>query len=185
MTHHTHSRFRNVYAPGARSAGTPFTLDVPLSRRDWVRIASGGSAVLAGIAVMGTAACAQAGAQTIAITVHAPEECACCHKWAAHLTESGFNVTTKRETDMEATKNALRVPAALRSCHTAEANGYVFEGHVPAEHIKTFLAERSKEHGLAVPGMPGGSPGMEDQPKVAYQVLAFHADGTTRVFANV
>ena len=185
MTPHTHSRFRDAEAPGARSAATAFTLDAPLSRRDWVRIASGGAAVLAGIAVMGTTACPQAGAQAIAITVHASEECGCCHKWAAHLTKSGFNVTTKLEKDMEATKNALQVPADLRSCHTAEANGYVFEGHVPAEQIQKFLAERSKEHGLAVPGMPGGSPGMEDQPKVAYQVLAFHADGTTRVFANV
>ncbi len=185
MTHHTHSRFRHVDAPRAHSAGAPFTLDAPLSRRDWVRIASGGSALLAGLAVMGTTACAQAGAQAIAITVHAPEECGCCHKWAAHLTKSGFNVTTKLETDMEATKNALQVPADLRSCHTAEANGYVFEGHVPAEHIRKFLAEHSKERGLAVPGMPGGSPGMEDQPKVAYQVLAFQADGTSRVFANV
>lgn len=184
MTHQTDSLHRNTDSPDGRPASAPFSLEVPLSRRDWVRIASGGSALLAGIAVMGTSACAKAGAQGIAITVHAPEECDCCKKWAAHLTASGFTVTTKLEKDMVATKDTLKVPTDLRSCHTAEANGYVFEGHVPAEHIKKFLAERSKEHGLAVPGMPGGSPGMEDQPRVAYQVLAFHTDGTTRVFAN-
>jgi len=185
VTRHVHDLDVTPQPFARRGSSSRFTLEAPLSRREWVRLASGGSALLAGIAAIGTTACAQAGAQSIALTVHAPEGCECCHKWAAHLTKSGFNVTTTLEKDMEATKNALQVPADLRSCHTAEANGYVFEGHVPAEHIKRFLAERSKEHGLAVPGMPGGSPGMEDQPKVAYQVLAFHANGMTRVYANV
>jgi len=78
----------------------------------------------------------------------------------------------------------MKIPAALHSCHTAEIGGYIVEGHVPASELRRFLAERSSERGLAVPGMPGGSPGMESDPKVAYEVLAFRADGTTRVFAR-
>jgi hypothetical protein len=77
------------------------------------------------------------------------------------------------------------VPADHRACHTAFVNGYVIEGHVPAEDIKRLLAEKPKVAGLAVGGMPIGSPGMEvGNRKVAYDVIAFNRDGTTRVFAK-
>jgi hypothetical protein len=101
------------------------------------------------------------------------------------MTTAGFKVEKHLMQDVSSKKDALQVPEALRSCHTAEVGGYVFEGHVPASQIKRFLAERSDFRGLAVPGMPGGSPGMEDSPKVAYEVLAFRADGTTRVYAKL
>ncbi|MHB1096026.1 MAG: DUF411 domain-containing protein [Gemmatimonadaceae bacterium] len=119
------------------------------------------------------------------VTLYSEQECPCCHKWAAHMEANGFTVTTVIVADVGVTKDELKVPAALHSCHTAKIGGYIVEGHVPANEIRRFLSERSAERGIAVPGMPGGSPGMESDPKVPYEVLAFHADGTTRVFARV
>lgn len=160
-------------------------LHAPLSRRDWVRMASGGSALLAGLAVLGTTGCKDAAARSAEVTLYAAKECGCCHKWADHMTTAGFKVEKHLMRDVSPQKDALLVPVELRSCHTAVISGYVFEGHVPVDQIRKFLAERSEFRGLAVPGMPGGSPGMEDSPKVAYEVLAFRADGTTRVYARV
>ena len=183
MTHNTcTSRRSDLHAP---RSGESRVLQAPLSRRDWVRMASGGSAVLAGLAALGIAGCSDASAQSIEVTVYATEDCGCCHKWTDHMKTAGFKVSTQLMRDVTPKKDALLVPEALRSCHTAEVGGYVFEGHVPAGQIKRFLAEHSDFLGLAAPGMPGGSPGMEDSPKVAYEVLAFRADGTTRVYARV
>lgn len=183
MTHDTrHSRRSDSLA---QQDGVLHVLHAPLSRRDWVRVASGGSAVLAGLAALGLAGCTDASAQSIDVTLYASKDCGCCHKWADHMTTAGFKVKKHLMQDVSSKKDALLVPEALRSCHTAEVGGYVFEGHVPAGEIKKFLAERPGYRGLAVPGMPGGSPGMEDSPKVAYQVLAFRADGTTRVYAKL
>ena len=159
-------------------------LRAPLSRRAWVRLASGGSAVLAGLAALGVAGCKEAGAQVVNVTLYATEECGCCHQWAERMSTAGFELKTHLMPDVTPKKDALMVPLELRSCHTAEAGGYVFEGHVPPELIRKFLAERSADRGLAVPGMPGGSPGMEDSPKQAYEVLAFQPNGTTRVYAR-
>jgi hypothetical protein len=78
-----------------------------------------------------------------------------------------------------------RVPEALRSCHTAVVDGYLVEGHVPAAAIKRLLSERPKIAGIAVPGMPAGSPGMESQDPEAYDVIAFDRSGKTTVFAKV
>ena len=118
------------------------------------------------------------------VTLYSEKECPCCHKWAVHLEANGFAVSTVIVDDVRLKKEEMKIPAALHSCHTAEIGGYIVEGHVPASELRRFLAERSSERGLAVPGMPGGSPGMESDPKVAYEVLAFRADGTTRVFAR-
>ena len=159
-------------------------LRAPLSRRDWVRLASGGSAVLAGLAALGVAGCKDAGAQVVNVTLYATEACGCCHQWAERMTTAGFDLKKHLMADVTPKKDALLVPLDLRSCHTAEAGGYVFEGHVPPELIRKFLAERPADRGLAVPGMPGGSPGMEDSPKQAYEVLAFQPNGTTRVYAR-
>lgn len=183
MTHAPHnSQRRNSLVPQDRDSRV---LHAPLSRRDWVRLASGGSALLAGLATLGIAGCTDASAQSIDVTLYASKDCGCCHKWADHMTTAGFKVKKHLMQDVSSKKDALLVPEALRSCHTAEVGGYVFEGHVPAGQIKRFLAERPDYRGLAVPGMPGGSPGMEDSPKVAYQVLAFRANGSTRVYADL
>lgn len=154
-----------------------------LSRRQWIGVATGGVATIAGVVAFrhfGPGATAAA----IPVTLYAGADCACCHKWAAHLTTHGFAVATVNVPDVGPEKDKRGVPAELRSCHTAEIGGYVVEGHVPAGDIKRFLAERSSERGLAVPGMPGGSPGMESDPKQPFDVIAFSANGKTRVFAQ-
>jgi hypothetical protein len=126
---------------------------------------------------------AQAG--PVAITVYKSPTCGCCAKWVEHLQAAGFRPEVHEETQMDAVKNRIGVPAELRSCHTAVVEGYAIEGHVPADVIRKLLAERPKVAGLAVPGMPVGSPGMEsgDQ-KTPYDVVAFTKDGATSVFAK-
>jgi hypothetical protein len=103
-----------------------------------------------------------------------------------HLRENGFTVTEKNETDVAPVKRRLGVPTALDSCHTGLIDGYVIEGHVPADLIDRLLRERPKIVGLAVPGMPVGSPGMESpgQKPESYKVLTFDKNGRTTVFAT-
>jgi hypothetical protein len=142
--------------------------------------------------VMGSAcalALAPAGAsQKTAITVEVfkTPTCGCCSKWIEHLRARGFTVRFTDLDDLAAIKAKHGVPAALQSCHTALVGGYVVEGHVPATDVQTLLKERPRVVGIAVPGMPVGSPGMEVasgqvQP---YSVLAFQKDGSTKVFAQ-
>ena len=113
------------------------------------------------------------------VVVHRSPTCGCCMNWVAHLRDAGFEVEVRNEADMRAVKTRLGVPDDMRSCHTAEVDGYFVEGHVPAADIKRLLAERPSAQGLAVPGMPLGSPGMEHpaghvQP---YDVMLVDADG--------
>ena len=113
-----------------------------------------------------------------ALVVHHDPTCGCCHKWVDHLRANGFSVTLTDEPSMKAVKARLGVPPALAACHTGEVGGYVIEGHVPADAIKRLLAERPSARGLAVPGMPIGSPGMEVEgsaPEI-YDVMLFGAD---------
>lgn len=102
-----------------------------------------------------------------------------------HLRASGFPVNDQTVSDMGAIKQRHGVPVKLGSCHTATVDGYVIEGHVPADVIDRLLAERPRVVGLAVPGMPAGSPGMEvpGQPAQRYEILSFDTRGETRVFA--
>ena len=93
--------------------------------------------------------------------VYKSPTCGCCTKWIDHLRENGFEVQIREPADMDAVKDRLEVPTDMRSCHTAVIGGYVVEGHVPATDIKRLLRDRPKAKGLAVPGMPLGSPGME------------------------
>ncbi|MBL6748876.1 MAG: DUF411 domain-containing protein [Nevskia sp.] len=111
--------------------------------------------------------------------------CQCCSKWIQHLRDNGFNVNIHGETDLDAVKARFGVPAALGSCHTAQVGGYVIEGHVPAEDIKRLLAEKPPVKGIAVPGMPVGSPGMEQgSEKEPYETLSFTQAGETAVYAR-
>ncbi|HEY5964428.1 MAG TPA: DUF411 domain-containing protein [Xanthobacteraceae bacterium] len=95
------------------------------------------------------------------VVVSKDPNCDCCGAWAEHLRTSGFAVELRDVTDLGAVKTRLGVPSDLAACHTAEVGGYVIEGHVPASAIKRLLRERPSGKGLAVPGMPVGSPGME------------------------
>jgi hypothetical protein len=119
------------------------------------------------------------------VTVFKDPNCGCCKVWVDHLRAHGFAVTTKDTSDINGPKRTARVPERLYSCHTAFVGGYVVEGHIPAADIQRLLAEKPKIAGIAVPGMPAGSPGMEmGNRKDKYDVIAFTRDGTTRVFAS-
>jgi hypothetical protein len=111
--------------------------------------------------------------------------CGCCEKWVAHMQAAGFAVTMEDDPDLDARRTALGVPANLAGCHTSIVGNYIIEGHVPAEDVIRFLQEKPDALGLAVPGMPMGSPGMEvDGQSERYQVIAFKEDGTSVVFAE-
>jgi hypothetical protein len=118
------------------------------------------------------------------VTVFKDPNCGCCKEWVEHLRKHGFAVTAKDTSDINGPKRTARVPERLYSCHTAFVGGYVVEGHIPAADIQRLLAEKPKVAGIAVPGMPAGSPGMEGNRKDKYDVMAFNRDGTTRVFAS-
>jgi hypothetical protein len=118
------------------------------------------------------------------ITVYKSPTCGCCKEWVKHLQANGFSVTAKDVPDVAPYKDAHGVPPTLASCHTAKVAGYVIEGHVPAADIQRLLKERPKVRGLAVPGMPVGSPGMEGLFTQRYDVLTFDQDGRTAVYAR-
>jgi hypothetical protein len=107
------------------------------------------------------------------IKVWKDPNCGCCTGWADHLRRNGFVVTIVDTAAMSEVKAHLGIPTELASCHTAETSGYVIEGHVPAHAIKRLLAAKSPGRGLAVPGMPIGSPGMEGGTLEAYDVVLF------------
>ena len=109
--------------------------------------------------------------------------CGCCGDWIDHLEENGFDVTATNSDDMGRIKAEAGLIPGLGSYHTAFVDGYVIEGHVPADDIKRLLAEAPKATGLSVPGMPAGSPGMEmGDRKDHYKVILFNDQGQTRVF---
>lgn len=118
------------------------------------------------------------------VTVYKSPYCGCCTAWSTHLRESGFRVKEIKHDDMDSIKRMLGVPQPLESCHTAMVDGYVIEGHVPASDIKRLLAERPKSRGLSTPGMPIGSPGMEQgDHKEPYAVIQF-GQGEMTVFSR-
>ena len=149
-----------------------------LSRRDWLRSSALGAA---GVLLSRKIVAAE---PLPVITVYKDPGCQCCAKWVKHLSANGFVATVRDTPDMASVKRTMGVPDALQSCHTAVAGKYVLEGHVPADVIKKLLAEKPAVMGLAVPGMPMGSPGMEGSPKQAYNIIAFERDGKTRVYAK-
>ena len=120
------------------------------------------------------------------VDVYKSPTCGCCSKWVDHLRSHGFQVRVTDTETVDQLKTKHGVPRQTRSCHTALVGGYVIEGHVPAADVQRLLRERPAIVGIAVPGMPIGSPGME-VPGVkpqAFNVIAFAKDGSTRVFAS-
>jgi hypothetical protein len=122
--------------------------------------------------------------QAVAATlrVYKSPSCSCCNGWISHMRRNGFIVVVKNSFDLDRIKTANGITDDLESCHTAFVSKYVIEGHVPAMSIKRLLQERPKVKGLAVPGMPLGSPGMEGPDKEQYDVLAFRTSGAIEVF---
>jgi len=118
------------------------------------------------------------------ITVYRTASCGCCGLWVDHLKKHGFEPTVQMVQSIDQAPPRKNVPASLHSCHTATLEGYIVEGHVPGDVIRQLLKERPQVRGIAVPGMPPGSPGMESPNPQPYDVLAFDAKGTTTVFAR-
>jgi len=123
----------------------------------------------------------------IEIEVFKSARCKCCNKWIDHMKGYGYKVAAKNRTNLKSIKRKFDVPPNVASCHTAIAEGYVFEGHIPADIITRFLDERPDDViGLSVPGMPVGSPGMEvGESHDSYDVLMIRKDGSTSVYAHV
>ncbi|MBD2231324.1 DUF411 domain-containing protein [Phormidium tenue] len=148
--------------------------------------------MMVAIALLG-APVAQAQAAT-EITVYRSPTCNCCGHWVEHMQAAGFDVRDVVTDDMDAIKDQYGVPEALASCHTAIVEGYVIEGHVPASDVQRLLSERPAILGIAAPGMPVGSPGMEtgdgpsgpvsDHRVDPYTVVSFTQSGETATFAE-
>jgi hypothetical protein len=148
----------------------------PLSRRS--------ALALLGTAAMGLGLVPAGAAEPLPdVTVHRDPNCGCCGGWVRHLQRAGFRARVIESGDVGAVKQRLGVPDDLGSCHTAEVQGYVVEGHVPATAIRRLLAEKPQAAGLAAPGMPVGSPGMEGGAPETYEVVLFGPQGR-RTFAR-
>lgn len=154
-----------------------------LTRRAFLAAAAPAAA---GLAVLGAAPWRVLGAQSAqpTVTVYKSPSCGCCSAWIEHVQQAGFRVVARDLPDLTEMKAAFGIPRALESCHTAQVGGYLVEGHVPADLIQRLLRERPAARGLAVPGMPIGSPGMEGGTPERYDVLLFDRAGGTRVYAS-
>lgn len=116
------------------------------------------------------------------ITVYKSATCGCCNKWIDHLQDNGFQVDARNHTDMATVKEKAGVQPKFQSCHTALVDRYYVEGHVPAKDIKQLLSEKPQARGLAVPGMPMGSPGMEGHRKDPYAVLLINRNDRASIY---
>lgn len=156
-----------------------------MERRDFLRTTLGATI---GATLLGAAARAHAQQALPTMTVYKSPTCGCCKLWVDHAAKAGFTVKTVETDDLATVKREMGVPGKLQSCHTVAVGSYVIEGHVPADDVKRLLSQKTKVRGLAVPGMPVGSPGMEQGPPSGYDrydVIAFGgADGKETVFAS-
>jgi len=116
------------------------------------------------------------------ISVYKNASCGCCKKWVEHLQAAGFRVMVHDTSNLAGVMERYGVPRKLTACHTAVVDGYVIEGHVPADVIQRLLKERPGIAGVAVPGMPAGSPGMESETPARFYILTFDKNGTTSVY---
>jgi hypothetical protein len=121
--------------------------------------------------------------QDIVIEVHRAPNCGCCTGWEAYIEDQGFAVDSWEDPGLTEFKMTSGVPSTAMSCHTAIVDGYIVEGHVPVEAILDLLEQRPEIDGIALPGMPAGSPGMPGEKTAPFEILAF-VDGTTTVFGE-
>lgn len=141
-----------------------------------------GGSLAAILGVLGSLATQQSIAADL--VVYKSPTCGCCNKWVKHMEDAGFSVNVENLRDLTSIKRELGVPGRMQSCHTAKVGDYIVEGHVPADLVKRMLDEKPDIKGLAVPGMPMGSPGMEGPRKDPYNVIAIGNDGRLQVFAR-
>lgn len=158
----------------------------PITRRQLVAALAGGAAALVAAPLLNVAAAMEASAPLPPMTVYKSPTCGCCGDWIKLAQKAGFRTTVKDTADVQPLKRMMRIPQELWSCHTVVVGGYTLEGHVPFDLVKKLLREKPKAAGLAVPGMPVGSPGMEVPGMKAdrYEVMLFLADGRTSVYAR-
>jgi hypothetical protein len=161
------------------------------NKRTKVRVSTGYAvliALLIGVGVVGAGSLllGQKSAHAADVVVYKSPTCGCCKKWVSHLEKNGYTVEVHNESrnKLSSIKGEMGVPRDLQSCHTAKIGGYVIEGHVPADVIARLLKEKPQIKGLAVPGMPMGSPGMEGPRKDSYDILALEENGKTSIFAS-
>lgn len=139
-----------------------------------------------GFATTPLAAEARSGAGSVVMSAYRTPSCGCCKGWLDHIKKAGFSVQDHVVNNLTAIKQRYHVPAGLASCHTARINGYVIEGHVPVSAIEKLLKERPNVAGIAVPGMPLGSPGMESPLKrETYTVFTFTNSGVIKPFQTI
>lgn len=119
------------------------------------------------------------------VAVYRVQSCGCCLKWVDHLRAAGFDVTVHVVPSLDQAPNRSRIPENLRSCHMGVVGTYAIEGHIPASVVKDLLRKQPRVDGIAVPGMPAGSPGMESPYPMPYDVIAFDKKGATSVFAKI
>lgn len=149
------------------------------TRRAWIGTAGAGAVLV----LLGRQLWSRPTATGLAaVTAYKDPNCQCCHKWVKHMRDAGFTVVERNTSDVNAVKRERGVPQALVSCHTSVVDGYVFEGHIPADLVEQVLRERPAIAGLAAPGMPQSAPGM-DIGHERYEVLSFTRDGKTAVWA--
>jgi hypothetical protein len=127
---------------------------------------------------------AVAPARAVEVTVYKSASCGCCKAWVRHLEANGFAVRAHDVSDLDAYKRRYGITPPLAACHTAVVDGYIVEGHVPAADIKRLLAERPRVKGIAVAGMPMGSPGMEGPGSQPYSTVTFDEAGRVKVYAR-
>lgn len=176
------------FSPMSQHADSP----LPSSRRDFLVVAAQlGVASLATVVGARRLDAQPTPKRSVAVvalppmTVYKDPNCGCCTEWVSHVRKAGFVVTVRDTADMSSVKASFGVPSALESCHTARVGAYAIEGHVPADLIQKLLREQPVARGLAVPGMPMGSPGMEQgSQKDAFDVVLFDKAGKTRVYAS-
>ena len=118
------------------------------------------------------------------VQVYKSPTCGCCSKWVAHLEANGFKVEATDVNNINLIKRSYGIPETVASCHTAVVGDYLVEGHVPAKDIIQLLKQKPAIKGIAVPGMPIGSPGMEGGNPESYDVVSFDADGETEIFSS-
>jgi hypothetical protein len=153
-------------------------------RRVWI-LRIGGTAATVLALVAGWQVMTPRGADATEVTVYTTPTCGCCTKWAAYLEHNGFDVDVEFRENLTPVKAEYGVGTLLQTCHTAVVDGYVVEGHVPVDVIRQLLTERPEVTGIAVPGMPIGSPGMEQgAQRDRYNVVAFDRSGEMTVYAR-
>ena len=119
------------------------------------------------------------------VTVYKSPSCQCCSEWVSHMKEQGFQVEVESKLRLKPVKKQVGLPSSLAACHTSVVGNYVVEGHVPAQDVKKLLRDGPEVRGLSVPGMPVGSPGMEQGGRVEpYEVVTFTPSGETSVFSR-